>query len=441
MIWVLPDMRRAYGQALLCTVDYLAGDNVIAVPTGTSFFGCQLERRIEMVMNRTVSQRMSLAAIAVALVVAAVVLPFGAALGRTSADKEPTAAPPPLASCSREHGSQSTELGNESAKSDVRQAKSLTVSTRAPDQQTRTPLTEAVAQFNERYGAGRVEWGETPLTVHELQAALIHEKQHLSVELQRIADEIVETQELPATVYLSLFRHHFGDYQATYMWQVALTFDKGPIDGDDRYRRFEYLTIRKRYPVTQPAMALARSDEPILDEDYRINVVMKHLGLTTPATDPEQRARWLEIYTYITRPGAVAHLGRECNAPPPEPPKEEGYMGTRVTRLQNPKDKEQKRVADILATQPVPKERTEHYEAVLKQCFLAGWALQISGATTTRDVTRVTAMWIPLVRVGNYQGEHGSVSNPLVETWEVKGDGAKLVKTASPGDAYLGFPH
>lgn len=182
---------------------------------------------------------------------------------------------------------------------------------------------------------------------------------------------------------------------------------------------------------------MALGQPPALDEDYRINVVMKYIGLTTPATDPDQRARWLEIYTYITRPVGVAHAYRECNAPPPEPPTEEGYLGTRVTRLQNPKDKEQKRVADILLTQPVPKERTEHYEAVLKRCFLAGWGVQISGATTTGDVTRVTAMWLPRVRVENYRGRPAVVNNPLIETWEVKGDEAKLVETTSPGDAYV----
>jgi hypothetical protein len=186
------------------------------------------------------------------------------------------------------------------------------------------------------------------------------------------------------------------------------------------------------------SMALAQPEKPVIDEDYRINVVMKHLGLTTPATVPEQRARWLEIYTYITRPVGVGHMGREFNASPPEPPSEEGYMGTRVTRLQNPKDEEQKRVAQILLKQPVPKERTEHYEAVLKRCFLAGWGLQISSAITTDDVTRVTAMWLPHVRIGNYKGRPAVVNNPLIETWEVKGDTVKLVETTSPGDAYTG---
>lgn len=181
----------------------------------------------------------------------------------------------------------------------------------------------------------------------------------------------------------------------------------------------------------------ALAQPPTLDEDYRINVVMKHLGLTTPATHPEQRARWLEIYTYITRPIGVAHAGRSGNAPPPEPAREEGYLGTRVTRLQKPDDREQKRVANILLTQPVPKERTEHYEAVLKQCFLAGWGLQISSATTAGDVTTVTAMWLPRVRRENYRGRPAWVNNPLIETWEVKGDVAKLVKTTAPGDAYI----
>jgi hypothetical protein len=291
-----------------------------------------------------------------------------------------------------------------------------------------------------------MELGEAPLTVQEVQAALVHERTQLSVESQKIAEKIRETESLPAGVSLRLHGLRYADYHATRMWQISLSFDKGPVEAGHQgnsseaegKRLVESLVIRKRYLATQPAMALVPSDAPILDEEYRINVVMKHLGLATPATDPDQRARWLEIYTYITRPVAVVHMGREGNAPPPEPPSEEGYMGTRVTRLQNPKDKEQKRVADILATQPVPKERTEHYEALLKRCFLEGWGLQISGATTTGDVTRVTATWLPHVRIGDYKGRPAVVNNPLIETWEVKGDEAKLVETTSPGDAYTG---
>jgi hypothetical protein len=180
-------------------------------------------------------------------------------------------------------------------------------------------------------------------------------------------------------------------------------------------------------------MALAQSDEPALDQDYRINAVMKYLGLTKAPTDPQLRANWLKVYTYITRPVGVGHF--RGGTAPPEPPKPEVYLGTRISRLQNPDDIEQKRVAKILVAQPVPKERVMHYEDILSQYVLVGWGLQISRASTTRGVTRVTAMWTPYVRTPGMGPT--SVNNPLVETWEVKGEEAKLVETTSRGDPYL----
>ena len=37
VVWVLPEKRRAYGETLLHTVEYLTGQNVLTAPAGTSF--------------------------------------------------------------------------------------------------------------------------------------------------------------------------------------------------------------------------------------------------------------------------------------------------------------------------------------------------------------------------------------------------------------------
>ncbi len=177
----------------------------------------------------------------------------------------------------------------------------------------------------------------------------------------------------------------------------------------------------------------ARSDEA--DEDYRIVAVMNYLGLTEGPANPELRASWLNIYKYMTEPNTIGVMGSGKFTLPPETPRPEGYLGTRISRLQNPDDPEQKRVANILLKQPTPKERTEHYEAVLKRCFFAGWGVQITDMTTTGDVTRVTAMWIPLVRA--LDKGRASIRNPLEEVWEVKGEEVNLVKTISRGNAYI----
>jgi beta-lactamase regulating signal transducer with metallopeptidase domain len=86
VLWVLPEKRRAYSQTLLRTVEYLTGENVLVAPAGTSFHSCQLERRIDVVMNRMVNRKMSLAACAFTLALGTIILPVGVALGQADRD-------------------------------------------------------------------------------------------------------------------------------------------------------------------------------------------------------------------------------------------------------------------------------------------------------------------------------------------------------------------
>jgi hypothetical protein len=120
-------------------------------------------------------------------------------------------------------------------------------------------LTEAVSRFNESNEAERIKRGEAPLTVHEIRAALVHEKKHLSAESQQIADDILATDMLPPTVGLYELGRHFADRHVTYIWNIKLFFDKGsaPVDhsGSSRTngkrRVGESLVLRKRYIATQ----------------------------------------------------------------------------------------------------------------------------------------------------------------------------------------------
>ena len=81
VVWVLPEKRRVYGQTLLWTIEYVTGESVLAAPAGSSFHSCQLERRIDVVMNRMVGRQMSRPALAFMLTVGLLVLPIGATQG------------------------------------------------------------------------------------------------------------------------------------------------------------------------------------------------------------------------------------------------------------------------------------------------------------------------------------------------------------------------
>jgi beta-lactamase regulating signal transducer with metallopeptidase domain len=81
VIWALPEKRRAYGETLLHTVEYLTGQVAVATTAGTSFLSCQLERRIGVVMNQMVTRRLSRTHLAVTVVLGAAILPFGVVRG------------------------------------------------------------------------------------------------------------------------------------------------------------------------------------------------------------------------------------------------------------------------------------------------------------------------------------------------------------------------
>lgn len=84
VVWVLPENRRTYGETLLHTVEFLAEQNVLAAPVVASFFGCHLERRIELVMNQVVARRMPRAALALAFAIGAAILPLKIAVGQSA---------------------------------------------------------------------------------------------------------------------------------------------------------------------------------------------------------------------------------------------------------------------------------------------------------------------------------------------------------------------
>ncbi len=114
-----------------------------------------------------------------------------------------------------------------------------------------TPLRVAVSKFNASNKDERQKRGTSRLTVHEVRAALVHERKHLSDESQQIAEDILSSGMLPPSVELRVAGRHFADYHATYVWNIQFFFDKGPADDEGKKRLGESLTIRKRYIATQ----------------------------------------------------------------------------------------------------------------------------------------------------------------------------------------------
>lgn len=90
VVWVMPEKRRVYGETILYTLEYLTGQVIVSMPVGTAFPGCQLERRIEMVMSRTAERGMSLTALACALAMGMFILPVGPASGPATSQPEAT---------------------------------------------------------------------------------------------------------------------------------------------------------------------------------------------------------------------------------------------------------------------------------------------------------------------------------------------------------------
>lgn len=77
VVWALPDGRRTYGRTLLQTVEYLTSDKILPVAAETTFHSCQLERRINMILNRMMNRKISRSAFALTLVAGSIVLPLG----------------------------------------------------------------------------------------------------------------------------------------------------------------------------------------------------------------------------------------------------------------------------------------------------------------------------------------------------------------------------
>ena len=74
VVWALPGERRSYGEAMLATIEFLAGGPKLPALAGSTFGGSFCKRRIEMIMKRNVDRRISWAALGT-LLVAAGVLP------------------------------------------------------------------------------------------------------------------------------------------------------------------------------------------------------------------------------------------------------------------------------------------------------------------------------------------------------------------------------
>lgn len=78
VVWALPESRKAYGQALLKTVEFLTESPRMPVVAGTAFGGSPFKRRIEMILNRPASRTMSRSSCALVVLLAAAVLPVAA---------------------------------------------------------------------------------------------------------------------------------------------------------------------------------------------------------------------------------------------------------------------------------------------------------------------------------------------------------------------------
>lgn len=121
-------------------------------------------------------------------------------------------------------------------------------------------VSAAVEEFNQ-LNADAADWADQgPLTEQELIAALVHEKKTLSDDARKAAEEIIETRTFPPAVQLRTYRRHFADRHATYVYQITLSFDKGPVRNElgeivEGRRRTEGVTIRKHYLATQQRKA------------------------------------------------------------------------------------------------------------------------------------------------------------------------------------------
>jgi hypothetical protein len=119
-------------------------------------------------------------------------------------------------------------------------------------------LATAVKEFNDSNKEAATWAGQQPLTEQELLAALVHETKTLTAETRQIAERMIDDRTMPAGVKLIAYRRHFADKHTTYLYQIKLSFDKGPVVDEagkiilGRHKG-ESLTVRKQYLATQQA--------------------------------------------------------------------------------------------------------------------------------------------------------------------------------------------
>jgi beta-lactamase regulating signal transducer with metallopeptidase domain len=92
VVWALPAARRAYGEAMLATIEFLTDGPKLPALAGSNFGGSFYKRRIEMILNRNVNCRISWLALSMIALLAVAVLPVLAQT--TQSDKTQTAAQP-----------------------------------------------------------------------------------------------------------------------------------------------------------------------------------------------------------------------------------------------------------------------------------------------------------------------------------------------------------
>ncbi|HUG91458.1 MAG TPA: M56 family metallopeptidase, partial [Planctomycetaceae bacterium] len=89
VVSALPADRRSYGQALLRTIEFLTEGRPLPSVAGSAFGGFPVTRRIEMILKRNATPKMSRSALAAMLLVTALVLPVAAQVASTAVSTEP----------------------------------------------------------------------------------------------------------------------------------------------------------------------------------------------------------------------------------------------------------------------------------------------------------------------------------------------------------------
>ena len=89
VVWILPNERRSYGEALLKTIEFLSNHRcAVPVLTGSTFGNSCYKRRFEMIIKRNVSRNMSWPALAFVIAIAVCILPAAAQTDANDTRKE-----------------------------------------------------------------------------------------------------------------------------------------------------------------------------------------------------------------------------------------------------------------------------------------------------------------------------------------------------------------